>query len=226
LNDDFNSVRSDILGGLLALVQGYLRDGIPRKGEASEFRMTTYASVGRYVALSLGTHLDFARAYRTNQLGMSRNSLEAEPITDFILWYVDKYGGKCTGCTPSEGWGVEKKLLFDKFFNDWISDKQIFGDKKLPRMAGKLLSKMKRIAPDLLKIYKIEIKNMGIHKGKDWVMIRRVTKDDHAPVEREIDVVCEEDYVETHGGITYLETESEEEGPRITEQSKIEGKEW
>lgn len=174
LTEDFESVRSDILGGILALVQGYLKDGIPQKGESSEFRMTTYASVGKYIAKVLGNEMNFSIAYRDNQFGMSRNTLEAEPVTDFILWYVARYGGRCIDCTPEEGWGVDKKLMFDKFFNEWLAEKQIYGDKKLPKSASKLFSKLKRIAPDLQKIYKIEVKNTGMHIGKDWIMISKI----------------------------------------------------
>ena len=230
LNEDFDSVRSDILGGILAIVQGYLKNGIPKKGEASEFRMTTYASVGKYVAEAVGTHLDFSRAYRTNQLGMSRNSLEAEPITDFILWYVEKHGGECVCCTPIEGWGVEKKLLFDKYFNEWIGEKQIYGDKKLPKNAGKLLSKMKRIAPDLLKIYKIEVRNMGLHKSKDWVMIRKMPSGPLNPnpapsensEEEERLVLGDDEEVEVQG-VAYIEATPKAEVVCYvnTEQSKI-----
>jgi hypothetical protein len=172
LNEDFDLVRADVLGGVLALVQGYLKNGIPKKGETSEFRMTTYASVGKYVTKALGLG-QFSQAYKVNQLGMSRNSLDAEPITDFIVWYTRKHGGECIRCTPLEGWGVDKNQLFEEFFNEWLREKQEFlGNKKFPKSASKLLAKLKRIAPDLKKIYGIEIKNTGVHKGKEWIMIK------------------------------------------------------
>jgi hypothetical protein len=196
-------VRSEILGGILALVQGYLRDGIPKKGEASEFRMTTYASVGKYVAETLSLNSDFASAYRANQLGMSRNSLEAEPITDFIIWFAKKYGDKELGSTPAERgnqtWGVDKKSLYDIHFNEWRAekiDKIDFGDgKKFPRTASKLLAKIKRIAPDLKRIYGIEVKNTGIHKAKDWMTIKQVRTVNDLNEEKEYP--GEEEYDET-----------------------------
>lgn len=53
LNEKFSEYRSVIFGAVLSLVKGYLRDGIPKAGDKSEFRLTTYASVGRYLTKAL-----------------------------------------------------------------------------------------------------------------------------------------------------------------------------
>jgi energy-coupling factor transporter ATP-binding protein EcfA2 len=177
LTDDFDLIRADVLGGILSLVQGYLRDGVPQKGDTSEFRMTTFSSVGRYVAKALSL-TNFDTAYRANQLGMSRSALDAEPVTDFLLWFARKYGGRGIGCTIAEGWGVDKKMLFDQFFQDWVKEKSDYNSlKKFPKTGRTLFNKIKRIEPDLKKIYGIEVKHTGIHKGRDWVLISQIQKE-------------------------------------------------
>jgi energy-coupling factor transporter ATP-binding protein EcfA2 len=177
LTDAFDEVRADILGGLLSLVQGYLKDGISPHGTVSEFRMTTYSSVGKYVEKVLKI-TNFDAAYRGNQLGMSRSALDSEPITDFILWYARKYGGRGIGCTVIEGFGIDKKQLYDQFFIEYMTEKgEYMGGKKYPKTARTFYNKLKRITPDLLKIFGISIINKGIHRGKDWILISQVQKE-------------------------------------------------
>jgi len=176
LNEEFESCRAEIFGAVLTLVQGYLQNGMPQKGEVSEFRLTTYASVGRYISKVLKMDPSFDFAYRINQAGMCQTSLEAEPITEFFIDFAKKYGD--TDFNNNAGWGISTDLLFNKYFNQWMVESNNIGaDKKLPTTSGKLLTRLKRIEPDLKKIYSIVVEPKGVHYGKKWLKIYCENKD-------------------------------------------------
>jgi intein/homing endonuclease len=168
LNEEFETYRAEIFGAILALVQGYLKDGIPRKGEVSEFRLTTFASVGKYISRALNMAPDFEVAYRLNQTGMCQTSLEAEPVTEFFIDFVRKYGD--VDFNNNAGWGISTDYLFSKYFSQWVIDSNNI-DKKLPTTASKLLTRLKRIEPDLKRIYSIVVEPKGVHRGKKWLRI-------------------------------------------------------
>lgn len=171
LNEKFSEYRSVIFGAVLSLVKGYLRDGIPKAGDKSEFRLTTYASVGRYLTKALNLQSPFDKAYRLNQAGMSQTSLEAEPVTEFFIDFVRQYNG--VDFQNSSGWGISTEALFNTYFNKWVAATNDIGlyDQKLPNNSAKLLSRLKRIEPDLRKIYGIRIETTGMHRGKKWIKI-------------------------------------------------------
>jgi len=168
LNEEFETYRAEIFGAILALVQGYLKDGIPRKGEMSEFRLTTFASVGKYISRVLNMIPDFEVAYRLNQTGMCQTSLEAEPVAEFFIDFVRKYGD--IDFNNNVGWGISTDHLFGKYFSQWVIDSNNI-DKKLPTTASKLLTRLKRIEPDLKRIYSIVVEPKGVHRGKKWLRI-------------------------------------------------------
>jgi intein/homing endonuclease len=171
LVEEYEKCRSEIFGSLLSLVQGYIKEGLPKKGETSGFRLTTYASVGKYISKALGMKTTFDAAYKINQIGLSTNTLEVEPVTDFFIWFAKNFGDKDFNNT--RGLGIATDYLFSKFFNEWMSDGGKFGnDRKYPSSANALLTRLKRIEPDLKKIYSISIENKGIHKGKKWLKIK------------------------------------------------------
>jgi hypothetical protein len=168
LNEEFETYRSEIFGAILELIRGYLKNGIPKKGEVSEFRLTTFASVGRYISDTLGLKPSFDVAYRMSQTGMCQTSLEAEPVTEFFVEFVRKYGG--TDFNNNSGWGISSDVLFGKCFNQWMIESNNVGmlDKKMPTTSASLLTRLKRIEPDLKRIYSIVIEPKGVHKGKKW----------------------------------------------------------
>jgi hypothetical protein len=168
LNEEFETYRSEIFGAILALIQGYLKEGIPTKGAVSEFRLTTFASVGRYISNVLKMNPSFDVAYRLSQTGMCQTSLEAEPVTDFFVWFVRKYGD--TDFNNSAGWGISADILFGTYFTNWMTENNKVGmtDKKFPTTSSSLLNRLKRIEPDLKKIYAITVEPKGVHKGKKW----------------------------------------------------------
>jgi len=167
LNEEFETYRSEIFGAILELIRGYLQKGIPRKGEVSEFRLTTFASVGRYISDVLGLKPSFDVAYRLSQAGMCQTSLEAEPVTEFFVDFVRKYGG--VDFNNNSGWGISSDVLFGKYFNQWMIENNSGGmDKKLPATSSSLLNRLKRIEPDLKRIYSIVIEPQGVHRGKKW----------------------------------------------------------
>jgi energy-coupling factor transporter ATP-binding protein EcfA2 len=168
LNEKFEACRGEIFGAILSLAQGYIKDGLPKEGEVSEFRLTTFASVGKYLTKVLNLKPSFEVAYRQNQSGMCQNSLEAEPVTEFFVNFAKKYGE--SDFNNSSGWGISADYLFSKFYNQWIIESNNLGaDKKLPNSSSKLLTRLKRIEPDLKKIYGIKVESKGIHRGKKWI---------------------------------------------------------
>jgi intein/homing endonuclease len=168
LNEEFETYRSEIFGAILALIQGYLKEGIPTKGAVSEFRLTTFASVGRYISSVLKMNPSFDVAYRLSQTGMCQTSLEAEPVTDFFVWFVRKHGDEDFNNTA--GWGISADILFGTYFTNWMTENNKVGmtDKKFPTTSSSLLNRLKRIEPDLKRIYAITVEPKGVHKGKKW----------------------------------------------------------
>lgn len=176
LVEQFDEIRAQVLGGILALVQGYLKEGRPRRGETSEFRMTTYASVGKYIVKKLQLKRDFDQAYKLNQAGMAMTSLDAEPITEFILWFAKKYEGKNFDCSPEENWGISESDLYNISFRDWITETNKFGmERKFPKSVTGLRRRIRSIEPDLKKIYGISVVKTGSHKSKKWLRFDKVS---------------------------------------------------
>jgi len=199
LVEEYEKCRSEIFGSLLSLVQGYIKEGLPKKGETSGFRLTTYASVGKYISKALGMKTTFDAAYKINQIGLSTNTLEVEPVTDFFIWFAKNFGDKDFNNT--RGLGIATDYLFSKFFNEWMSDGGKFGnDRKYPSSANALLTRLKRIEPDLKKIYSISIENKGIHKGKKWLKIKYNGIDDDDDDDNNYEEEEEEEWLKTESG--------------------------
>jgi len=98
---------------------------------------------------------------------MCQTSLEAEPVTEFFVDFVRKYGG--VDFNNKSGWGISSDVLFGKYFNQWMIENNSGGmDKKLPATSSSLLNRLKRIEPDLKRIYSIVIEPQGVHRGKKW----------------------------------------------------------
>ena len=104
------AIRSDVFGGLIALVQIYLKRREELEKEPSMFRMTTFSSCGKIVAetLKLG---DFQSAYLQDQLTISKSILDNEPLSQFLYWVADKH--------PDQQYTFSDLL---KEMNDWATD--------------------------------------------------------------------------------------------------------
>jgi len=182
LDETFELEKSKFLGSAFALLKGYLRDGKPKTGERSDFRMTVFASMGKYLAKELNFKCDFNKVYARNQGILSQGSIDAEPLSQFIFYFSRKYGS--SDFSGNKGWGISKNRIFDKCFTSWIEKRHgDFGNKELPRNANILFSKLRKMKPDLKKLYGIELK-FSSHRNTDWVMISKPT--DGALEEEEI----------------------------------------
>ena len=156
LDSKFEEIRFDVLGGLFKLASLYLKENKNIISRPSKFRMITFANVGQFLSeIFKDKDINFEEAYMGNQMVLSQDTLEIEPITAFIRWYVDRYSSG-NGKEPLR---ITITDLYQTHFKKWLEETQkgdSFG-KKWPQSHLSLGKRLVRIIPDLRKIYKIVV---------------------------------------------------------------------
>jgi hypothetical protein len=152
----FNSVKPDIFGGLIALVQLYLEKKEELEKEPSNFRMTTYAAVGKLVAETLGLG-SFEEAYMADQLYISRSVLENEPLSQFVYYMADNH--------PKTPYSFSDLLTE---MQNWANENGINTTigKDFPTGSKGISQKLKRLEEDLRRSWKIVSTRCDVNKSR------------------------------------------------------------